>query len=159
MKLEFGTEILIPDSIEPYIAYKALRVSNMTLKSPSRLFVWPARERAEAKCYRGMLREGEGHLIAAKPCSCGIYAVPYEERYKLRGYFQRYHVVVRVAMWGRITIGQTGARAQYAYPQEIVAWTCSTQRARKIAELYGMGIVMSNPGREWLKVQQEEAAA
>jgi len=154
------TEIIVPDSIEPYIAYKSLRaVDNTWLRSPSRSFLWPAQEKAVARCHRGAIREGDAHQIAGKGCSCGIYAVPYEERQRLRGYFNGYHVIVRVALWGRITIGTRGARAQFAYPQEILAWTCSDSRARILAERYGIGIVMSNPRREWTNLDNEEAAA
>ena len=154
------TEIIIPDSIEPYIAYKSLSAKHdQWFTSPSRSFIWPEREKAVARCHHGVMREGDAHQIAGKGCSCGIYAVPYEERRKLGGYFNNHHVIVRVAMWGRITIGTKGARAQFAYPQEILAWTCLDQRARRLAELYGIGIVIDNPRKLWIEDQPEEEAA
>lgn len=45
--------MIIPDSIEPYLGWKALRISGGTLTSPQRDTVWPAGKRLEARCQSG----------------------------------------------------------------------------------------------------------
>lgn len=48
------TNLVVPDSIEPIIGYKALTAKHILgkwqLHSPNQVFVWPAKKRAEALC-------------------------------------------------------------------------------------------------------------
>ena len=128
------SDIIIPDAIEPVVAYKALVVlPGYRLRSPSKYFEWPKREKAVARCVRQQMA---GHEMVGPLCRCGIYALDLTQRHRLLGYF--------------------GHRAEFAYPQEIVAWTCTNYAARKVAEDYGMGIVMDNPRKHWCIHPKEE---
>jgi hypothetical protein len=42
--------VIVPDSIEPYYGYKALRMSGGTLVSPSQPVVWPKKEPLKSEC-------------------------------------------------------------------------------------------------------------
>lgn len=44
---------VIPDSIEPYLGYKALRMTEGHLVSPSQYARWPKKEPLESECKRG----------------------------------------------------------------------------------------------------------
>ena len=150
------SDIIIPDAIEPVVAYKALVVlPGYRLRSPSKYFEWPKREKAVARCFR---QNHPGHEMVGQLCRCGIYALDITQRHRLLGYFGHRHVIVRLALWGRTAIGTTGWRAEFAYPQEIVAWTCTNYAARKVAEDYGLGIVMDNPRKHWCIHPKEEMA-
>jgi hypothetical protein len=63
--------MIIPDSIQPYIGYKALLIENGVLKSPSYETVWPVGQRLEASCPIGgnvewVKREGCPSTLAAE---------------------------------------------------------------------------------------------
>lgn len=76
------------------------------------------------------------HDPVAEDCTCGIYAVntpkqadPYRQRHTSMA-------LVRVALWGRVIIGDKGARGQYAYPVEVLS--SSGVPASTIRECYGL---------------------
>lgn len=140
--------IVVPDSIEPYIGYKSLvvceletlnSVPELVLCSPQQGVSWPKKQRLVAG-HPPYTTENhpQHHSVAASQCLCGIYAVDHPSM--LAGYFGFGCVAVKVALWGRTTKASHGARAQYAYPQEIIAWAVSDELAQKVAEEYGIPI-------------------
>lgn len=79
------------------------------------------------------------HHIAGEHCQCGIYVVSeVEDAWR---YFGEHHVFVKVALWGRVTIGTRGARGEFAYPQEIISSTVTNSLTKKIAEEYSIPIL------------------
>jgi len=145
------SEPIIPDSIEPFIGYKALRINphNDRLYSPVYVAEWPQKERAVAQCNRY-----ESHYGMTSPvshCRCGFYAVRSDLRQGVTLYIvPASSVVVQVALWGKTILYTGGARAQFAYPQQIVAWTCLDEQAERVAESYGLELVRPNYGTDWL---------
>ena len=144
------SEPIIPDSIEPYIGYKALRVSEFDnrLYSPAFPYSWPAGHKASALCFQFPLP----HLADAPQhdCWCGFYAASAIWRRRVEMYLHAEQgVIVRVALWGRTIVAEKGARGQFAYPQEIVAWTCHNEKIQAVAENYGIGLAAKNKGFWW----------
>lgn len=58
------------------------------------------------------------HDPVAEDCTCGIYVVASLE--EAAGYYHYGRLLVKVALWGKVIIGDQGARGQYAYPLEII---------------------------------------
>ncbi len=195
---------VIPDSIEPYIGYKALNMgaNDGWLSSPQQAVVWPPGKRLEASCTRGLSQwswvpvEGEPrstddttvvssssgvmyatsaattsmitsvrpvqpprkpnnplppgwnwswepltHDVPAEDCSCGIYVVDHPEG--CQGYISSRSVLVEVALWGTVIIGERGARGQYAYPQRLIASKRHAVYFRPSSELYGIPVIIA----------------
>lgn len=57
--------VLIPDSIEPYRGYKALRIEDTYLHSPSQYAQWPKREPLTASCTRSNRQQFGWKLVEA----------------------------------------------------------------------------------------------
>lgn len=147
--------LVVPDSIEPYLGYKSLHVNGNELHSMAYLMVWPHGSRAEAFCGAGGNHECPGLL-----CPCGIYAANVGEAWR---YFDPgSRVIVEVALWGRVTMGTTGARGQFAYPQKIVAAALPDRVIQGLAEAYQIPIEMlveSDPSliRAWSEIETRQA--
>lgn len=207
--------LVIPDSIEPYIGYKALRITpGGLLTSPQQIhFIWPAGERVEAECgrgdYRWIKREGampsfptvdeqiqmhsyqisssgaatskspfaeviirpprpegdvpEGfhwswewftHPAGWDTCSCGIYVV--KDCRATFTYCGIDTVVCEIALWGNVTLGNKGARGQYAYPQKMYVPQHLSDVAPMVAETYGIETAEQDfkTGKEPRRVQK-----
>lgn len=186
------SDIVVPDSIEPFLGYKSLKVrslwrpqkirSELTLFSPQVGMPWPHGRRAVATCnhqhrwawraIRGIPKTPEeieyafshaphmlpflkqeppsvsppegyvwswepvDHEVVFDACGCGIYSVSHPLR--VVPYYHSECVIAQVASWGRITIAIHGARAEYVYPQKIVAWNTDDDVAEKVAAAYGI---------------------
>lgn len=78
------------------------------------------------------------HPAASERCGCGIYIV--SEIRGLMSYFKENCVVARVALWGRVTTAAFGARGEFAYPQEIIGWSCSAESAEEVAAEYDIPV-------------------
>ncbi len=157
--------LIIPDTIEPWLGYKALRMHEGHLCSPSQYAKWPKREPLEAACTLGKRNDFRWKLTEAPPgwegmfwvssafltegatttfswppneppegftwipeltphnlakCQCGIYAV--DQPTQAHSYMTAPdRVLVEVALWGQVVLGDRGARGQYAYPQRMYA--------------------------------------
>ena len=143
------SEPIIPDSIEPYIGYKALQVSAYSnlLHSPAFPFVWPAGHKAVASCFQFPPTHSDA---PHRDCCCGFYVANAVWRRRVSMYLHVGEgVVVRVALWGRTIVASKGARGQFAYPQEIVAWTCHDSKIQAVAENYCIGLATENKGFWW----------
>lgn len=122
--------MIVPDSIEPYIGYKCLKIVGGHLRSLAFPTDWPPAQKLTAVCHNGPYHP-HGWPSPAELCGCGIYAV--DTVGAASYYFGSGRVMIKVALWGKTVMGTTGARAQYAYPQEIVGWHPET--AGKIAQV------------------------
>lgn len=173
---------VIPDSIEPYLGYKALAMSADSLCSPSHHATWPKLKPLVSECknpsasnpvfswrlvpapegWEAMywvssefLKEGATTTFSwptsdpppgftwipdesvhdMKQCTCGIYAVDNPDQ--CASYMAGpSRVLVEVALWGQVVMGDKGARGQYAYPQKIFAAAQQQEQAMPVAEAY-----------------------
>lgn len=75
-------------------------------------------------------------------CTCGIYVVDSQEA--ALGYSQYGRLLVKVALWGKVIIGDRGARGQYAYPLEICG--SNQNNDEKMMEGVGMAYAIPFPG-------------
>jgi hypothetical protein len=144
-------EPIIPDSIEPYIGYKAFHVYPIDdlFHSTTFPFHWPPQEKAVARCGKSRFHDD---VSPADGCRCGFYAAPLDYRVPLVSYFDfTQGVVVRIALWGKTMMHTGGVRAQFAYPQKIVAWTCPNKKIKRVAKNYGIKVASVNLGIEWLR--------
>ena len=199
--------VVVPDSIEPYIGYKALNVrrgsETARLESPSQRMLWPRQKKAvathpgyatewgwvlvtedtpfsydqdrttglmpvthptqvSAQNFNQVVNiEGQYYVSAPPPpdsapkgmrwawqqtkhqtgekgCGCGIYVVA--DMNEALGYFSEQAVIVSVALWGTVTKASRGARGEFGYPQEIIAWSCERDLAETVADGYGIPI-------------------
>lgn len=122
---------VIPDTIEPYIGWKALYIqSDGKLFSPSWGHQWTPGEKTEASCGYGFV-----HHAGYAHCRCGFYIADKPRR--TLPYMSRNTVLVKVAGWGTTTIADRGCRSQYAYPQAIYAPKRLAKEATLAAQLYG----------------------
>lgn len=79
------------------------------------------------------------HEPADESCSCGFYAV--DEKKDCAPYAAMHNgVLVEVAIWGKVVVGDTGARGQYAYPQRIIASPEMAEAATTAGEAYGIPV-------------------
>ena len=77
--------------------------------------VWTPYEKLVAEC----LTRG-GHKIPDKNCMCGIYAMKLNRSIPHEGAIQG-----RIKLWGRFLEGETGYRAEFAYPEKFESFRCS----------------------------------
>lgn len=195
--------MIVPDTIQPYEGWKALRVLGGVLHSPQQSFRWPPKERAEAECsaltFRWQPRRGKPAeerdprriIVSATPnpgwsfstsaivmphmlqtvscddedenmppnielpkgmhwswepckhqaasdndCGCGIYMVDSPE---LCGFYvDSGTILVELYGWGNVIRGSQGARAQYAYPKELMIPEHLREEGEHAAEQYGV---------------------
>jgi len=142
-------EPIIPDSIEPFIGYKALSTyhSNGLLYSPVYGFEWPLKEKAVAHCVGDLHKE----TSPAEACRCGFYAVSSPHAHSLTMLLDPFEsVIVEVALWGKTILHTGGARGEFAYPQKIVAWNCPDTCAHDVAKNYGIKLAQVNHGMDWI---------
>lgn len=67
-------------------------------------------------------------------CSCGIYAAATTKH--ASDYAHDSMVLIKVALWGRVIVGDKGARGQYAYPQEVLGQP--SNKTQQVGEHYGI---------------------
>jgi hypothetical protein len=82
------------------------------------------------------------HDPVAEDCSCGIYVV--ESIEEAAGYYHYGRFLVKMALWGRVIIGDKGARGQYAYPLEILG--SNQTNDEKTMEGVGLAYAIPFPG-------------
>ena len=85
------------------------------------------------------------HPAPDESCSCGIYAA--DTRGGTAMYRSSGSVLVEVSLWGKVVIGDHGARAQYAYPKRIIAPKHRRADAEKAGELYGVPVEIESNSR------------
>jgi hypothetical protein len=105
----------LPLSIEPIESWRVWRVDELgRLNSYAHPIRWPMRARMEAACVRGV------HQAPHVECTCGLYSANTLEN--LLDYIEAgldTVMIGQVKSWGRIVKGETGLRAQYAYPSSL----------------------------------------
>lgn len=60
------------------------------------------------------------HESPDEDCSCGIYVVNNQGECNAYNYSHTRMVLIEVALWGKVVVGEGGARGQFAYPRRIV---------------------------------------
>ena len=139
---------IAPDTIEPYLGYKALTCLDGELYSPSYRVPWPKQQKLEAACavFAGdHWAPPQNHQIGGDTCHCGIYAVNTPEA--CSSYIQPpASVICKVALWGTTTVGVNGVRAQYAYPQTIeYVMGLNNEQITRLADEYGLTLPEGTP--------------
>jgi hypothetical protein len=100
-----------PDLIEPVVGFRAWRLDDDFLLSPSTDEWWPPGTELAARCLRGTHLEP----APAHDCDCGIYA--YYEAYTSATWYATRpadSIPGAVLAWGRIEASYAGMRAQFA---------------------------------------------
>jgi hypothetical protein len=118
-----------PDFVEPLRAWRLWEVEIVDaaprLRSLYRRCFWPVGVPLEARCHahRLRLRRKARHDAPAAPCTCGIYAVPFEfiPKLALDGGLPpgRSLVIGTVSLWGDVVECERGWRAALAYPTRL----------------------------------------
>lgn len=142
------TEYLVPDGIEPVIAWRTWRYAGGHLQSLIRACEWQHRERLEAGCrpiqnmYAPWIPPSPpaDHKSPQETCKCGIYALKTLDNTPAYILGSSYHTRVtgEVYLWGKIIEGEEGYRAQYAYPKQLVA--PNEELAAQLADAYGVPV-------------------
>lgn len=93
-------------------------------------FSWPTEPAPEGFTY---IPEEAPHDMGG--CSCGIYVV--ETVRQAQPYMTGDdRVIVWLAVWGQVVIGDRGARGQYAYPQKMWCGEQQADQAKPVAANY-----------------------
>lgn len=130
--------MIVPDFAAPLTGHRHWNVdAKGFLYSANVLSRWPARKAKRARCSVGGVQHFDpesGALLAAprSQCSCGIYA------YKPSTFDEYGNLPVggKVALWGHIIEHESGYRAEFGYPIELVAQDERT--AARLRFLYGV---------------------
>ena|SRR3989344_6230104 len=126
------------------------------LSSLSNSAPWKPRERFEATCHLAM------HTAPKETCTCGIYSKKTDA--DLRAYMKESHFIYepallmesyvslclaigKVSLWGEIVEGETGYRAQYAYPYDITLIADDNRVAQSLREQYQVDVRMDEQWR------------
>lgn len=112
-------QIVVPDSIEPLIGWRAWRVDRFgSLLSRTCEVAWPGGSKLVASC-----NASGGHDTPQVNCSCGIYSVKTLEgaiRYVSDGNWGSSDVAIgKIKVWGRVVQATKGYRSEFAYPIEV----------------------------------------
>ena len=106
-------------------------------------WIWPVKERLEAKCNHTEHRENE--TVPVVDCSCGIYAFKRPEQVREQNYNHQ-QVLGEVSLWGKVVECRDGWKAQYAYPRRL--WVDGKSPMVRLAEYtawtYGVPIEVVN---------------
>lgn len=135
-------EFVVPDSIEPFVGFRAWEVRNLSLFSVTPMSkaaaIWPVGKRMEALCNH---KTSTNHEPPEQNCSCGIYAARTfdhlaEQRYQ--EFMAEGPVVIAgtVWLWGKVIQASHGFRAQYAYPKRLWIPHYFWKEGREVAKEY-----------------------
>jgi hypothetical protein len=120
-------DFVIPDYVSPITAYRVWQLDSLGLKSLNNAQWFPGQP-FEAKC--AVTEQQRARLAATgdsfcEPCeipgdncTCGVYAAKSLEHLIEIGY-NRYGILGKISLWGKVSIHKLGYRAQFAYPQEL----------------------------------------
>ena len=139
MSIEFEDASLstAPDSIEPVVGWKSLRLKeNGLLYSSMFPTEWSPQKRFKANCGR------RWHSSSGTPspsCTCGIYMV--EDVQGLSVYHG--NVIAEVQGWGRVIPGTRGWRTEYAYPSKLFLLDGTERDRRQLEERYAVPTVLT----------------
>jgi hypothetical protein len=141
----------------------------MRLHSFYAAVIWPPGEIVRAVCRRQDLRfqqmgkPHDGEPPPAKECACGIYGVDSPDRSDIRQFVrhplwsphcerspeQALVVLGEVALWGRIRVGRSGWRAEFARPLALALPPAfGREQVRHLAELYELPLLAWPYGEE-----------
>jgi hypothetical protein len=114
-------------------------------------YYWAPRKRAQAQCLRGSRPKGlttcKGVECPNEQCTCGFYSAKTFEHLQSMAYHRYhdvFHVVGRVANWGKVIEGSQGWRAQYAYPVELFVPFEAWRLAKPLGSLYGVPVSLKD---------------
>jgi hypothetical protein len=119
-------------------------------------FYWVPRKKAVAECMYGCGPD----QVPSFDCSCGFYSAKTYEHLLSMPYpnydadaMGMFHVVGRVANWGRVVEGSLGWRAQYSYPVELFIPYEAAKLAAPLRDTYGVKVKLENhlrrPGTQY----------
>lgn len=133
-----------PDSIEPFVAWRAWGIDDEDGEILLRSFdgtVWPGGKPLLAYCRK------KQHAAPHAGCSCGIYglldALPFYDYDGERE--SRYAVFGSVLMYGKVVVGTTGYRAEKAYPSALWVAHKDYRLVKPLREAYGVPVKMADP--------------
>jgi hypothetical protein len=126
-------------------------------------YYWVPRKKAIAECQYGCAPEN----VPGVMCGCGFYSAKTWEHLSTMPYprydaeaMGMFHVVGRVANWGRVIEGSLGWRAQFSYPVELWFPFEAAKLATGIKEAYGVKVRLVNflrrPGTQYEMPLEEE---
>lgn len=133
-----SNKVEMPDRITPIIGWRCWLIpsppsplAEQGLYSANRQTIWKPGTEMRAECMNFQLRDalGSPHVSPCDLCTCGFYAVtdPKNVPWNIGDMPGLGDVVVgRVALWGKVCIGERGYRAEFAYPVSFftsVLWT------------------------------------
>ena len=136
--------MIVPDSIDPIIAWRAWSFADLLGSLNNGTPVHPGVPQL-AHC--SVLRN---HEVPAEDCTCGIYALQTLAAVvdRVRELYDAYicPVAGRVAigqvyLWGKVVEYTEGWRAEYAYPKSILCW--DTADADRLARRYNIEVESS----------------
>ena len=145
--------MIIPDSIEPVVGYRAwlLVPSTLRLYSISHKVLWEPGVEMVATCNR----HDEPPVDS---CSCGLYAAMDFNHLFEMGYTKKSGVFAvqpgqiaiagEIAMWGGVIPGTQGWRAQFGYPQRFLIPYSYWKLAQPIANEYSVPYRLFNLERK-----------
>lgn len=144
---------VVPDVVADIYNWRCFGiVENLTdgvlrLISSSHAHIWEPRVPCCAECK--LIANLKTHVVPDENCQCGIYATSdprqalhYINRgtspINLNNWKEITTVVAKVQQWGRIIVGDVGARSEFAYPKWFSIGSRELEVGRKIADIYGI---------------------
>jgi hypothetical protein len=150
----------VPDLVQVITAYRAWRTEavngQVRLAALGMYTVWQPRQKVEAECIqwaswkmRRLLSNEACPLEHDAPdanCCCGIWGFKSIENLRL-ALGRRYtpSVIGKVSLWGRVIETENGFRAQYAYPEELWAYSAGSS-AEELGLVYGVPVKTAQSG-------------
>lgn len=161
--LEDGEELpefSAPDSADVVYGWRSWGVRKATTKAgltvlqsiTHREAFWQPRATMEAVCPRSTGRANgvarKGHEVPDSHCSCGLYSAKNRKHLMTMGYHRYggdlFHVIGRVALWGKVIEGSQGWRSQFGYPAELYLPFEAWHLAEQLEDAYGVPVALSN---------------
>ncbi len=131
------------------------------LSDRSKRDVWVPRQSLAAICDRDA-----NHLAPVWTCSCGIYSYNTKD-HLYRDIFPNGSKLVNAAdtihgqvrLWGRVLVCQTGYRAEYAYPHQLLVGVKYEHLVGWLADLYGIEVTLFDPSSVQVELPPPPVAA
>ena len=128
------------------VHYKDIRVPRLFSVTQS-AYYWAPRKQGVAQCLRAakVADRCHGEAPPREGCTCGFYSAKTLEHLVSMSYHHydadrngMFHVVGRVANWGKVIEGSQGWRTQFAYPLELFVPYEAWRLVEPLSRLYGV---------------------
>jgi hypothetical protein len=152
-------EIKVPDLSEAVPGWRAWGVETSTprfgnvplLQAVTHAgYVWTPGVPARAECDRSRRSSGPDH-VPGEQCSCGFYSAKSLGHLMSMSYHQYdaesrglFHIVGKVANWGKVVEGTQGWRAEYCYPIALFVPFEAHYLAEPLSLAYGVPVRLKN---------------